>query len=46
MLGEPFRGIVLAVYQTGLQREILDWTLFGARIRRALETKDEHKRSQ
>ena len=46
MLGEPFRGIVLAAYQTGLQREILDWTLLGARIRRALETKDEHKRSQ
>jgi len=46
MLGEPFRGIVLAAYQAGLQREILNLTLFGARIRRALETKDEHKRSQ
>ena len=46
MFGEPFRGIVFALHQARLERQILDWTLLGARIRRALETKDEHKRSQ
>jgi hypothetical protein len=30
MLGEPFRGIVLAAYKTRLQRKIIDRTLLGA----------------
>jgi hypothetical protein len=46
MLGEPFRGIVLASHQAGLQRKILDWALLGARGRRILQAEDEHKRGQ
>ena len=46
MLGQPFRGIVLAPHQARLQRQILDWTLLGAGGRRTLQTEDEDKRGQ
>ena len=37
---------MLAPNEAGLQREIFDRTLLGARGRRSLQTKDEHKRGQ
>ena len=46
MFGEPFRGIVFALHQARLERQILDWTLLGAGSRRTLQAKDEHKRGQ
>jgi hypothetical protein len=46
MLGEPFRGIVLAPHQAGLSRKILDWALLGARGRHTLQAKNEHERGQ
>jgi hypothetical protein len=46
MLGQPFRGKVLASDQAGLQREVFDRTLLGARSRSALQAEDEHKRGQ
>src|SRR5690349_18367181 len=46
MLGEPFRGIVLAAYEARLRRKIIDRTLLGAGSRRTLQAKDEHKCGQ
>ena len=46
MLGEPFRGIVLAPYQAGLERKILERTLLGAGGRSTLQAKDEYESGQ
>jgi hypothetical protein len=46
MLGEPFRGIVLAAHEARLQRKIIDRTLLCAGGRRTLQAKHEYKRGQ
>src|SRR5437870_10953808 len=41
MFGEPFRGIVLAAHQAGLQRKIIERALLSAGSRCRLQAEDE-----
>src|SRR6266478_1419345 len=41
MFGEPFRGIVLAAHQAGLQRKIIERALLSAGSRSRLQAEDE-----